>query len=397
MEDAGGTPHRVGFVGADSDVAEWVRAGFERATEPVDFVIEESVSDAVEHVETAQHTPDPRLRTPMGESDPPFDGFVVTDDGDWDPTDVTRRIRNRDGTLPVVLFLDDGSEDIAGRAVAADASGYVTRACEEPTGTLVARVLDCAATARRERATRKERALSARLVEKNPEVVTVVRPGADLAFGNGRVDEVLGFDPAEVDGRLPYERIHEDDWQDLREEFYDAVIDPDYIPTVEFRVRDDDGGWRAVEARGRNLLSDPVVRGFVVIIRDVSERREREREHELYRQVVENVGNAMYVLDPEGYFEWVNDAFVRQTGYEREFVEGTHVSAFIGEDDYRTATELVSELREEGANDWRRFGFVAENVEGDIRRVVARVSILSGADDEFRGIVGVLRDVTGES
>ena len=396
MEDAGGVPYRVGFFGADSDVAEWVRAGFARATEPVDFIIESTVSDALEHVETAQHTPDPRLRTPMGESNPPFDGFVVTDDGDWDPAEVARRIRNRDETLPVVLFVDDGGEDLAGRAVAADASDYVTRACTSPTRTLVSRVLDCAATARQERSTGKERALSARLDDKNPEVVTVVRPGADLAFENGRVDEVLGFDPAEVDGRLPYERIHEDDWQDLREAFYDAVIDPDYIPTVDFRVRDDDGSWRAVEARGRNLLSDPIVRGFVIVIRDVSERREREREYELYRQVVENVGNAMYVLDQYGYFEWVNDAFVRQTGYEREFVEGTHVSAFIGEDDYQTATELVSSLREQEADGWRKFGFVAENVEGDIRRVVARISILSGADDEFRGVVGVLRDVTGE-
>ena len=396
MEDAGGVPYRVGFFGADSDVAEWVRAGFARATEPVDFIIESTVSDALEHVETAQHTPDPRLRTPMGESNPPFDGFVVTDDGDWDPAEVARRIRNRDETLPVVLFVDDGGEDLAGRAVAADASDYVTRACTSPTRTLVSRVLDCAATARQERSTGKERALSARLVDKNPEVVTVVRPGADLAFENGRVDEVLGFDPAEVDGRLPYERIHEDDWQDLREAFYDAVIDPDYIPTVDFRVRDDDGSWRAVEARGRNLLSDPIVRGFVIVIRDVSERREREREYELYRQVVENVGNAMYVLDQYGYFEWVNDAFVRQTGYEREVVEGTHVSAFIGEDDYQTATELVSSLREQEADGWRKFGFVAENVEGDIRRVVARISILSGADDEFRGVVGVLRDVTGE-
>lgn len=395
--EADGTPYRVGFVGADAEATEWVRAGFERAAEPVDFIVEETVADALASVEAAQHTPDPRLRTPMGESDPPFDGFVVTDDGDWDPPDVARRIRNRNSTLPVVLFVDDGSEDLAGRAVTADASGYVTTACEDPTETLVSRVLDCAATARRERATRRERVLSSRLVDENPEVVTVVRPGAELAFQNGRVAEVLGFDPAEVDGRLPYERIHEDDWQDLREAFYDAVIDPDHVPTVEFRVQDDEGGWRAVEARGRNLLSDPVVRGFVVTIRDVSERREREREHELYRQVVENVGNAMYVLDAEGYFEWVNDAFVRQTGYEREFVEGTHVSAFIGEEDYRAATELVSELRAEGTSEWRRFGFVAENVEGDIRRVVARVSILGGTDGEFRGIVGVLRDVTGES
>lgn len=394
MDDTGGKPYRVGYVGADAEAAEWVQAGFDRADESVDFVTERTVAAALERVETAQHPPDPRLRTPLADTESAFDAFVVADDGDWGPAAVAERIRNRDSDLPVVLFVDDGSEGLAARAVEADANGYVTTDSEDPTSELAATVIDRAETARRRRANHREQELASRLVERNPEVVTVVRPGADLAFQNGRVADVLGFDPAEVKGRLPYERIHDADWQALREAFYDAVMDPEYVPTVEFRVRDDDGTWRTVEARGRNLLSDPVVRGFVVTIRDVSERRAREREHERYRQIVENVGDAMFLLDPDGYFEWVNDAFVERTGYERKFIEGVHASVFLSEEDFQRMADGLLELRENGGSGWRRFEFVAENVESDIREFEARISPLTDGDGEVQGTVGIVRSMT---
>src|SRR5437763_14405258 len=43
--------------------------------------------------------------------------------------------------------------------------------------------------------------------------------------------------------------------------------------SVEFRVRHADGSWRYVEVGGTNLLDDPAIRGIVVNLRDVTERR----------------------------------------------------------------------------------------------------------------------------
>jgi diguanylate cyclase (GGDEF)-like protein/PAS domain S-box-containing protein len=47
---------------------------------------------------------------------------------------------------------------------------------------------------------------------------------------------------------------------------------------VEFRLRRPDGAWRDVEGVGRNLLGDEAVRGVLLTLRDVSERKQLERE-----------------------------------------------------------------------------------------------------------------------
>ncbi|MFB6143637.1 MAG: PAS domain S-box protein [Halorientalis sp.] len=383
MDDAG----RVVYLG-DEERAEWVRAAFDRADD-VAFAVETAPDAFVERIEAAQAPADPRLTSALADPEPRLDAVVVSDDGDWDPVAVVERVRSRDRHLPVVLFLADGSEDLARRAVDADASGYVPADGTDPATDLTAAVQSAVETHRRRRARRRERERARRILEGSPDATIVVRSGGRITYDNGRLDDVLGGD---VEGLLPYERIHDEDWQALREAFYDGVIDPSREPRVEFRIRDDDGAWRTLEARGHNVTNDPVVRGMVVTLRDVSERRERERRAETYRRVVENVGDPMYVLDPDGTIRWVNEAFLDRTGYDREFVEGTHISSFLRESDLEAGAELVSELRNDDGRDWGRFEFVAENVEGDIREFEANVAVLRDEDGDFRGSVGVVRD-----
>jgi signal transduction histidine kinase len=62
------------------------------------------------------------------------------------------------------------------------------------------------------------------------------------------------------------------------EKFFETVEDPDKQPTVEFRFKHPDGSWPVLESRGRNLLDDPDVQGFVVNSREITELREHEQE-----------------------------------------------------------------------------------------------------------------------
>jgi len=139
------------------------------------------------------------------------------------------------------------------------------------------------------------------------------------------------------------------------------------------------------------MLDDPIVRGFVVSTRDITERKERERDLEGYRTLVNNVGEAMYTLDPQGYFTMVNDAFLERTGFDRDFVEGSHVSTFMSEEDIREGTNLIVDLLH-GDEDWARFEFTVQNVEGNFDRLEDTVAVLVDDDGNFRGSVGVVRE-----
>jgi diguanylate cyclase len=72
--------------------------------------------------------------------------------------------------------------------------------------------------------------------------------------------------------------VHPDDTGRLMAELQHLLDTPGREEVVEFRLRRPDGSWRDVEALGRNLLRDEAVRGVLLTLRDVSERKQLERE-----------------------------------------------------------------------------------------------------------------------
>jgi PAS domain S-box-containing protein len=398
MELVGRGPLRVCYLGADEQVADWVRAAFERADHDTEFVAETGVETALDRIASAQERIDPRMRTPLVETEDPFDCLVCTDEADdRDPITFIESVREDYDHLPVVLFADDGSESMASRAIRAGVDGYVTTVEDDPTGTLVDRVVSLGQAHREEKRERLAGEQARRIVDENQEMIMVVNPGAMVGYHNEATERHLGIDPTEGEDMVPFGRIHPDDLQSIREEFYNAVRNPEYEPVVEFSIRDEDGDWRTVESRGRNLLSDPLVHGFVVTSRDITERKERERDLEGYKTIVENTGDPIYVLDREGHFDWVNEAFLEQTGYDREVVEDSHVSRFMREEDIEKGAELISNLMADEDLNWDSFEFVAENVHGEFRRFEDKIAVLTDDEGNLRGSVGVIRDVTDES
>jgi PAS domain S-box-containing protein len=397
MEEVGRGPPRICLVSGDTDIAEWIQAGFERAEEGIEVVIETDPGHAIERIDEAMARTDPRIRSPLVDTEKPFDSVVVTADIEGiDVADVVEPVRDAHRDLPIVLFTDEGSERLASAAITAGVSDYLVAEGENPTGELATRVLESVTDYRERRRTAIKREYGRRILEDNADIVTVFRSGGDVTYQNPTVSEVLGYSPEEINDALPFQKGHPDDWQKIREEFYDAVRDPDYVPTVEYRIRDANGEWRTVESRARNMLGDEIVNGFVVTTRDVTERKERERDLEGYKRMVENAGDAMYVADAEGYIQLVNGAFVERTGYDRDFLEGEHVSTFMRQEEVEEGTRLITDLLSDPDRKWGRFEFVAENVEGEFRRYRDSVAVLTDDDGNYRGSVGVIRDITDD-
>jgi PAS domain S-box/PAS domain S-box len=77
------------------------------------------------------------------------------------------------------------------------------------------------------------------------------------------------------------------------------------------------GDSRRLEVSGATLSYDGSA-AVVLSARDITERKEREQELQLFRKAVETVGQAVVITDREGIIEYVNPAFEAQTGYSRE-------------------------------------------------------------------------------
>jgi PAS domain S-box-containing protein len=128
-------------------------------------------------------------------------------------------------------------------------------------------------TERRER----ERRFQA-LIEESNDVISVVDADGVFQYQSPSVERILGYEPEETLGDTAWEYVHPDDRADLIEAFERGITDPDAKPVFEYRARHADGSWRWLEANGNNQLDNPAVAGYVVNSRNVTERKERERE-----------------------------------------------------------------------------------------------------------------------
>ncbi len=103
--------------------------------------------------------------------------------------------------------------------------------------------------------------------------------------------DMLGWSPGALDGRSGLDFVHPDDLPHVARlvaaelvEPHEYGVDPARRTFDEARFATADGGWKAFEFAANNLSGDPDVRGFVILMRDVTERRLLD---DVYGQIVE--------------------------------------------------------------------------------------------------------------
>ena len=110
------------------------------------------------------------------------------------------------------------------------------------------------------------------LLEHSTDAVIVVGADGLVQFASPAVTHVFGWDPIDMIGRLALSFVHPDDDPLLK-----AALAPGHhrvLPgQLELRVQSQRGAWRWAEASVTDLLEDPAVRGTVINLRDVTDRR----------------------------------------------------------------------------------------------------------------------------
>jgi diguanylate cyclase (GGDEF)-like protein/PAS domain S-box-containing protein len=120
------------------------------------------------------------------------------------------------------------------------------------------------------------------LLAGSSDITLVLRATGQVEFASSSAARVLQVATEELQGQpmlvFVQRHVHPDDAGRLTAELRRLLEVAGREQVVEFRLRQPDGGWRDVEGVGRNLLGDEAVRGVLLTLRDVSERKELERE-----------------------------------------------------------------------------------------------------------------------
>lgn len=143
------------------------------------------------------------------------------------------------------------------------------------------------------------------LVQNATDVVTVVDPDARISYASPSIEHALGYTPAELVGTDPLRLIHPDDQAHLFEASA-ASVETGAAILVEYRAIAKDGSTRYFEGITTDLTGEPSVAGIVTNARDISERREAEREAARLTEVLERSNEVVVISDPAGKLVYAN-------------------------------------------------------------------------------------------
>lgn len=235
------------------------------------------------------------------------------------------------------------------------------------------------------------------LAEHSTDLVVVV--GADMQpqYVSPAASRFLGIDESDrFDSASSV--IHPDDRDAVRSMMSEIAVagcgtisDP-----IVARFRRVDAEFRWVEIVVTNLLQEPVVGGLVVNARDVTHRREVERQlrdsEGRFRGLVQNLAEGVTVLAGDGSVKYSSPSAARMMGYEIDHGAGKLGLDFVVEEDRDRAAEIVGQaFSEPGIH-----GPIALRVhaaDGEIR-VVEAMGHNRLDDPEVEGVVVTTRDIT---
>ncbi|MBP1923706.1 PAS domain S-box-containing protein [Halorubrum alkaliphilum] len=181
------------------------------------------------------------------------------------------------------------------------------------------------------------------LVEEVNDLATVVDTDGTITYVSPAITRILGYDPGELVGHEGFEFVHPEDRERNADALEAVLSNPSESETVEVRFRHADGSWRWIEATMRNRVDDDIIDGVLLSSRDITERKEYEREArelaEEYEALLNSVEDAIFLMNVEEdgngvrfEFERLSPSYERQTGITTEEVQGQTPQAVFGEE-----------------------------------------------------------------
>jgi PAS domain S-box-containing protein len=152
-----------------------------------------------------------------------------------------------------------------------------------------------------------------------------------------------------------------------------------------------DYGRPADAADSAATLADKV-EAAVTTVRDRSSARDPQRRR--YETVVEALSDAVYVLDADGRFTYVNDAFVDLVGYDEGTILGSDPSLIKDEVAVERAERYLGRLLSAGGATDVTFEIDIQPAEGEPIVCEDHMGVLPYDGECFDGSVGTLRDVS---
>jgi PAS domain S-box-containing protein len=304
-------------------------------------------------------------------------------------------VREEHRDLPFILYTGKGSEEVASDAISAGVTDYLQK--ERGTGqypVLANRIRNAVEKYRAQTELEDREKRLNLFFEESPMGVVEWDENFDFVRLNDTAEEILGYDETELKGESWEKIVPKSDRDSVGEVVSDLLEAEGGNHSFNENVRKE--GQRIIcEWHNRVVVdeNDEVVTIFSQF-QDVTDRERRRAELQEYETIIDSLTDAVYVLDEEGRFTYVNDELVELVGYDRGTILGSRPSFIKDEDAVERAEQYLGRLLSSDGPESVTFEITLQPRDGDPIVCEDHMSVLPYEGEQFEGSVGTLRDIT---
>jgi PAS domain S-box-containing protein len=176
------------------------------------------------------------------------------------------------------------------------------------------------------------------LLGNSSDALAVATPQGDIKYASPSLYRLMGFRPEEVIGRSAFDFIHPEDRERCARELARLENRPGDTIRQVFRFSKREGGWRTLEGLVRNLVGDPLIDGYVINARDITELVSAEERlsttEARYRAMLESTGTSLVLMDGDTEVHYMNREMLKVLGLGEGVEQGrTFFSSYVDPED----------------------------------------------------------------
>jgi PAS domain S-box-containing protein len=116
------------------------------------------------------------------------------------------------------------------------------------------------------------------ITENASDIIIITDKNGDIKYCSPSIERFAGYKAEDLIGKSGFTFVHPDDVKRAVDDFGKAILAIDSAIPNAFRIVHKDGSERYFEGLGKNLLHNPAVAGFIMNIRDITDRKRVEEE-----------------------------------------------------------------------------------------------------------------------
>ncbi|MEL7005457.1 MAG: PAS domain S-box protein, partial [Bacteroidota bacterium] len=119
------------------------------------------------------------------------------------------------------------------------------------------------------------------LLENASEVITIYEEDETIRYISPSVEPILGYTQKEMIGIGDVDKVA-DEYKDAFKDMFNKLLEhPEEQVTIQYEYQTKEGNFIWIESTGTNFMSNPAIHGIIVNSRDITERRNAEREQRM--------------------------------------------------------------------------------------------------------------------